>query len=74
MQNMSKWKTSILQTWISYFNSSKPIGLKVSIWVTFKEVPREFLGLTTKIAARLGDLQAMTNGTPVVLMKEFALH
>ena len=52
----SRWETCILQTWTPYFNSSKPIGLKVSTWVTLKVVQGEFLGMADQIAARLGEV------------------
>lgn len=50
----SRWGTCILQTWTPGFNSSKPSGLRVSTWVTLKNVPEEMQGVAIEIASGLG--------------------
>ena len=52
----TRWGTSILQTWASGFDSSKPSRLKVPTWVTLRGIPGEFLGVAKDIAAGLGEL------------------
>lgn len=56
--HLSRWGTSILQPWVTNFNPSKPIGLKLPVWITLKGVRDELLSnaqdLPTGIEVVLG--------------------
>jgi hypothetical protein len=52
--HLSRWGTCILQPWIPSFNPSKPIGMKMPIWVTLKVVPDEYRSNSMEIAGALG--------------------
>lgn len=54
--HQSRWGTYILQTWIPGFNATKPMGLKIPMWVTLKDVQDEFLGVAEQIVGGLGEL------------------
>nr|PNR27401.1 hypothetical protein PHYPA_029553 [Physcomitrium patens] len=52
----SWWKTCILHSRISGFNVACPTCLRVSTWVTLKNIPGECLGVAAHMASSSGKL------------------
>lgn len=52
--HLSKWGTCIMQPWVADFNPSKPIGLKLPVWITLKGVRDELLSSAQELAAGIG--------------------
>lgn len=52
--HLSKWGTSIMQPWVANFDPSKPIGVKLPVWITLKGVRDELLSSAQELAAGIG--------------------
>lgn len=52
--HLSKWGTCIMQPWVADFNPSKPIGLKLPVWITLKGVRDEMLSNAQELASGIG--------------------
>lgn len=71
--HLSKWETCILQPWIPSFNSSKPTGTKMPIWITLKAVPDEFISNALEIAQSLGTVLGKNRGNPTSADQRFCI-
>lgn len=63
--HLSKWGTCIMQPWIPGFNTSRPTGTKMPIWITLKEVPDEYLSSALELAQSLGAVLGRHRGNSV---------
>jgi hypothetical protein len=70
---LSKWGTSIIQPWMPEFNSRKPVGLKMPIWVMLKTVPDLFRSSAIDLAKSLGPVVGKHRGNATNIDQKFCV-
>ena len=69
--HLSKWGTCIMQPWMPAFDASKPQGTRMPVWVTLKNVPKEFLSSAQEMASNLGTVLGRHRGNLVSANQKF---
>ena len=71
--HLSKWGTCIMQPWMPAFDTSKPQGTRMPVWLTLKNVPEEFLSSAQEMAGNLGTVLGRHRGNSVCVDQKFCV-
>jgi hypothetical protein len=62
-----------MQPWIPNFDPVKPIGMKMPVWITFKNVRDELKSSATELVASLGPILGKHRGNPYNIDQKFCI-